>query len=420
MEDESENLYITGKAGTGKSFLLEFFVNNTNKKAVVIAPTGVAALNVGGQTIHSFFQLDFEVQDPSNEEQMKIGYNRAAIFRAIDTIVIDEVSMVSVDIMIAISKKMQIANKNTLPFGGKQVIMFGDLYQLPPVITNRQVRGYLEDVYGSYFFFAAPEFRERALAIYELNHVYRQKEEKFISILNKVRVGNIDEDELELLNSQVEEVVDGEFITLTTTNAIAGFINNKKLANIKNKEHTYKAKITGNITQSSFPTEIELKLKVGAQVMMIVNDTVDPSSLNTRKKRRWVNGTLGIVTYLSDDVIKVAINGVEHSIDKYTWEKIVYDYVSTEKKLISDTVAKFKQFPIKLAWAITIHKAQGQTYKSISIDVGNGAFENGQIYVALSRCVDLKGLNLRRPLTRKDIKVSQEILNFMENVNKPI
>jgi ATP-dependent exoDNAse (exonuclease V) alpha subunit len=416
MEESNENMYITGRAGTGKSFLLQFFKENTQKEIAVVAPTGVAALNVGGQTLHSFFAIDFDIQDPSNREKMTVSYKKREILKAVDAIVIDEVSMVSADIMESISRKLQIANDNDLPFGGKQIVMFGDLYQLPPVITSGQVRRYLEDTYGSIFFFAAPSVGAMNLHIYELSENHRQKNKEFLDVLNSVRTGDVNAQQLEALNSRVVddiEKIKGKYILLATTNSVVSRVNHHQLSKIEKPEYIYEANVLGSITQSSFPTDKELKLKVGAQIMMLVNDNTDQTSPDIKKGRRWVNGTLGIITRLEEDAVFVTINGVEHQIDRYTWQKKQYEYDAYTKKLESEVVAEFTQYPIRLAWAITIHKAQGQTYQSVMIDVDNGAFENGQTYVALSRCASMSRLYLKSPLSTSDIKVSQEIKGFM-------
>jgi ATP-dependent exoDNAse (exonuclease V) alpha subunit len=417
MENTNVTMYITGRAGSGKSHLLQYFVENTKKQVAVVAPTGVAALNVSGQTIHSFFRLDTDVQDPNNQEQMKVGYKQQEVLKAVDAIVIDEASMLRVDILAAIDKKLQLANNNQLPFGGKQLLLFGDLYQLPPVIDSGQVSRYLDDEYKSVFFFAAPVFKQQPLIIKELKHIYRQQNPAFIGILNDVRVGKLTSNELDALNTRCIDPNDVgthvRYITLTPRNDKARHINHRHLNSINRPEFSYEATVTGDIKQSAFPTERILRLKVGAQVMMLANDLTDSSSPSRQEQRRWVNGTLGVVSELEPDKIKVMIDKVEHSIDRHTWEKVQYAYDAEKKKLTKRTVSTFKQFPIRLAWAITIHKAQGQTYQSVAIDLDDGAFAAGQTYVALSRCVDMDTLFLDRPIRLADIKVNQEIVNFM-------
>lgn len=416
MERTNETMYVTGKAGAGKSYLLDFFVKHTRKSVAVVAPTGVAALNVGGQTIHSFFGLELAVQDLDKIRKEGVYGKRQVLMRNIDTLVIDEASMVRVDVLDAIDLKLQLANGNSLPFGGKQVILFGDLYQLPPVVEP-QVDRYLEDKYGSVFFFAAPVFRRTVLNFYELKTVFRQNDIAFVGILNDIRTGNVTENELAALNSRYgllqSRSVHDRFVTLTPKNETAARINQQMLDQLPRQEYTYNAIINGDFKQSSYPTEPALKLKVGAQVMMLVNDTADSLNDSGNRGRRWVNGTLGVISELSESSIKVMINKVEHSIDRHEWTRNQYEYDATQKKLVARPVATFKQFPVRLAWALTIHKAQGQTYQSVAVDLDGGAFAAGQTYVALSRCVALENLYLATPIQRKDIIVNQEVVNFM-------
>jgi len=416
IEKTNGIIFITGKAGTGKSFLLEYFVACTNKQVAVVAPTGVAALNINGQTIHSFFGIDFNVQKPNDAEQMRMSNKRRAILSAIDVLVIDEVSMVRVDIIEAINKKMQIANNNSEPFGGKQVVLFGDLYQLPPVIDSGQLSRYLEDTYGTVFFFGAPSLLAGDLKVYELAVPHRQKDQEYLDILNNLRVGALNQSELDRLNQRcLAPPDDGGFLTLTTTNAVADRTNIERLQKLDQPEFSYDATITGSITESAYPAPKTLILRVGAQVMMLRNDYTDATPKDPKQQRRWVNGTLGIVSSLNVDTIKVLINGVEHSINKASWQKTQYEYDAFEKRLTQEVVATFKQYPLKLAWAVTIHKAQGQTYQSVAIDLGLGAFEAGQMYVALSRCVSMDTLYLRQPINSSDIKVNQEVSAFMDS-----
>ncbi|MCF7815879.1 MAG: AAA family ATPase [Candidatus Pacebacteria bacterium] len=404
LETTSSTVYITGKAGTGKSVLLQYFTEHTQKSVAVVAPTGVAALNVGGQTIHSFFKLAPEVLDP---KEIKIDYKTKEILRHVDAIVIDEVSMVRVDLMEAINVKMQLACGNKLPFGGVQIIMFGDLYQLPPVVTDGQLQRYFDHTYGGVFFFNAPVFKERQLKIYELNYIFRQKDPEFRELLNAIRNGVDTESALLKINERQNVTMpeDG-FVTLAGTNATVSGINSAKLAKLPGDIHTYVAEITGDIQQSAFPTEKELKLKVGSQVMMLKNDLKKPA--------RWVNGTLAVITKLTSDSIRVNIDGVEHSVSRESWDKIRYNYNHEEIKLEKEIVSSFKQFPMRLAWAITIHKSQGQTYESVAIDLTDGAFVHGQTYVALSRCKSMDGIYLKSPIRSQDIIIDQEIIEFMK------
>lgn len=404
INENMTNAYITGKAGTGKSVLLQYFVEQTTKNVAVVAPTGVAALNVGGQTIHSFFKLPPELQDFKN---IKVDYKTKEVLRHIDTLVIDEVSMVRVDLMEAMNVKLQLARGSSLPFGGVQLVMFGDLFQLPPIVSDGQLGRYFDHNFGGVYFFHAPVFKDFDFEILELQHIFRQEDEEFREILNSIRIGKHTEETLKKINKRAEEKLPATgFITLAGHNNTVSKINHEKLESLESEEKTYVAKITGNLQESSFPTEKELKLKEGAQIMLLKNDKQNP--------RRWVNGTLGIVTKLTDNLIRVNIDGVEHSINKENWEKIKYSYDHEKRTLEKEVVSTFTQFPLRLAWAITIHKSQGQTYQSVAIDLSHRAFASGQTYVALSRCQSLEGLYLLSPIKNEDIIVDQEIVEFME------
>lgn len=405
IENSRDNAYITGKAGTGKSLLLEYFVSHTKKTVAVVAPTGIAALNVGGMTIHSFFRFPPDVIDPS---EVNVDYKTREILRNIDAIVIDEVSMIRVDLMEGINAKLKIARRSDEPFGGVQMVMFGDLYQLPPVVTDGQLHRYFNHTYGGVYFFNAPVYKKAELKIYELNKIFRQKDAEFRSVLNSIRNGDSSESVLAKINERTSvETPNGGFVTLAGTNSTVSGINHRKLAALTGDEHTYTADISGDIKESSFPTEKRLKLKPGAQIMMLKNDQAKPM--------RWANGTLGIVTKLGVDTIRINIDGVEHSVSKATWEKIRYDYNHEERKLKKEVVSTFKQFPMRLAWAITIHKSQGQTYESVAVDMSDGAFAHGQTYVALSRCKSLNGLYLTTNIRPEDIIIDQEIVEFMKS-----
>jgi ATP-dependent DNA helicase PIF1 len=403
IETTNVNFFVTGKAGTGKSVLLQYFVENSGKRVVVVAPTGVAALNVGGQTIHSFFKMPFDI----DFDDIKVDYKLREILRNIDTVVIDEVSMVRVDLMEAMSIKLQIARNNDRPFGGVQMVMFGDLYQLAPVVSDGQLDRYFKHNFGGYYFFNAKSIKNAGLKIYELSNIFRQKDPEFKKILNSIRSGDLTESGIKVLNlrTSVKKPESG-YITLAGHNATVSTINHKKLAELPGGEKTYEAEIWGSITESSFPTEKMLRLKVGAQVMMLKNDI--------QKPRRWVNGTLGVITKLGDDIVKVSVDGVEHTVPPATWDKVQYDYNHEIRELIKKPVSSFKQLPIRLAWAITIHKSQGQTYQSVAIDLSDGAFAHGQTYVALSRCVSLEGLYLESPIKRQDVIVDPDIVEFMK------
>ncbi len=406
IEEGMANVYVTGKAGTGKSVLLQYFVNNTEKTVAIVAFTGVAALNVGGQTINSFFKLPHDVQDLKS---IRVDYKTKEILRHLDALVVDEISMVRVDLMEAINIKLQLAKGNSLPFGGVQVVMFGDLYQLPPVVSDGQLHRYLDHIYGGIYFFNAPVFKNIELKVYELKQIFRQKDEDFKILLNAIRIGKHSETILTKLNERfTTDVPQSGVITLAGHNEKVSKINHLKLESINSEERKYNAIITGDLKEGSFPTEKNLRLKVGAQVMLLKNDKEKPA--------RWVNGTLGVITKLNKDTIRVNIDGVEHSISKEVWNSVRYYYDPEKRKLEKEVVSSFTQFPLRLAWAITIHKSQGQTYQSVAIDLSDGAFAHGQTYVALSRCQSLQGLYLKSPIKNDNIIVDQDIIEFMKQV----
>lgn len=403
IESSNAHIFITGKAGTGKSLLLQYFKQNSSKRFVVAAPTGVAALNVGAQTIHSLFRIP-----PAfiKKDSLPIDHKTATLLRNIDTVVIDEISMVRADLMDAIDYRLRQARANSLPFGGVQIIMFGDLFQLPPVVSDKELHKYFEDTQGGYFFFNADVWKNARFEIYELTQIFRQKDEDFKTILNAIREGDINDGHLEHLNQRTTAVIPAEgVITLATTNSAVAEINNSRLSQLDGKMFEYRASISGNLEESSFPTEEVLRLKKGAQVMLLKND----------RDKRWVNGTLGIVDSLTDAEVKVNIDGIVYSLPRETWKKIRYYYDRSTNTVEEETVSSFTQFPLRLAWAVTIHKSQGQTFSTIAIDMGNGAFAHGQTYVALSRCTTLEGLYLIQPITREHIIVEPKIVSFMKN-----
>jgi ATP-dependent DNA helicase PIF1 len=400
LEKSDNHIFITGRAGTGKSVLLQFFKKNTNKQIVVVAPTGVAALNVGGQTIHSFFKIP-----PSfiAKDSLKLDSRIEKILESLDTIVIDEISMVRADLMDAIDHLLRQARKTNIPFGGAQIVMFGDLYQLPPVVNDPELHKYFAENHGGFYFFNADVWQDETIEIYELENVYRQKDEDFKHILNSIREGQIDEEILETLNSRVLTEFPKEAVTLATTNKAVNYINDTRLNLLPGRIFLYKASISGDLEPSAYPTDQTLLLKVGSQIMLIKND----------KEKRWVNGTIGIVESLTEEEIKVKINGVVYSVLRETWSKIRYYFNKGTGKIEEEIVSSFTQFPIRLAWAITVHKSQGQTYDLAVVDMGGGAFAHGQTYVALSRCRTIEGLFLKRRIRQEDIKVDPAVIDFM-------
>ena len=412
INSTNDNYFVTGNAGTGKSFLLQHFIKNTSKIVAVVSPTGIAALNVEGQTIHSFFGLDTNVQDPSNSESLYRGLTeeRKDKLSALDTLVIDEVSMVRVDIMDMIDAKLRVV-RGDRPFGGCQIICFGDLFQLPPVVgKDKAVYQYLNDVYHTIFFFGAPVFYNHPLKRLNLTQVLRQKDNSFTRILNRIREGDNSTALLNVLNRCPNAPNQTECLTLTPTNAAARKINLEKMQSLPCQESvTYTGVIDGKFERDDIPTEEPLVLKSGAQVMFIKNDSTG---------KRWVNGTIAKIVSLSQNMINVYIaeKGITCSVDKEIWTKYEYHYDRKHKKLERKPVGYFTQYPLKLAYAITIHKSQGKTLESVNIDYSQGrAFDAGQTYVALSRCKSIDKLFLETPIEPSDIKVNQEVISFMND-----
>jgi len=413
LDSTTDNYFVTGRAGTGKSSLLRYFAENTSKKCVIVAPTGIAAINAGGDTIHSFFSLDQHAQDPNNADQLSMSENRQQMLASFQTLIIDEVSMVRSDIMDMIDAKLRKARGNQRPFGGCQIIAFGDLYQLPPFCGDNEIRKYIYDKHYSEFFFAAPVFKQNPLKIIELQEVHRQKDEAFRELLNRVRVGENTTDILYQLNARcVEPPQGGQYVTLVPSNEAAHIINRQRLSQLPGKEFVFRGEIAGQFSQKEAPTDINLTLKVGASVMMLKND---PSG-------RWHNGSMGIIEGIEEpDIIRVRINdtfdntkGFLYEISKDTWQKFQYKYDSKKHSIEQEPIGSFTQFPLRLAYAITIHKSQGQTFERVKIDYSkNRAFAAGQTYVALSRCTSLAGLFLSKPLLSSDIKVNAEVVRFL-------
>ena len=407
MEHSRENLFITGRAGTGKSTLLQLFKKTTKKRTVVLAPTGIAALNVQGQTIHSFFGFP-----PKMLTKADIGRRKNyRMYLNVETIVIDEISMVRVDMLDNIDWFLRVNRGRNIPFGGVQMIFFGDLFQLPPVIATPLEREYLVEHYESPYFFSAEVFRKESdFRMIELSVVYRQDERQFISLLDNIRMNDVDEYDLMDLNERfIEELDEEEFvITLSSRNALVNEINRKRLNEIEGEEFSFLAQVAGNFSPSSFPAELVLKLKLGAQVMFVKNDP----------EKRFVNGTLGIVSSINHDVIVVNIKNRNDEISRIEVPRLLWEiqkYIIKDNNIQTEVVGTFDQFPIKLAWAITIHKSQGKTFDKVIIDIGQSAFEFGQTYVALSRCRTLDGIFLKRKMTSRDIFVDEKVVDFYTN-----
>lgn len=416
IQETNQSFFLTGKAGTGKSTLLKHIVETTSKNYVVVAPTGIAAVNVGGVTIHSFFQFPLRPLLPEDEDIKVFWKNseKRKIICAMDTLIIDEISMVRADLIDGIDYSLRRNGGNpNLPFGGKQVVFVGDIFQLEPVtIRNSGEQKIINEIYGSSYFYNAKVFERVNLFTVDLQKVYRQTDPIFISLLDKVRIKETSHADIDKINRRVfseTELKKKEFaITLTTKNDLADRVNSIKLSELKTNPFTYTAEVSGDFEESKYPTEPEMSLKEGAQVIFIKNDT----------DKRWVNGTIGQVYELTDTTIKVKLkDGSVHSVEKKVWENIKYQYNKDKKKIEQEIVGTFKQYPLKLAWAITIHKSQGLTFDRVVIDFGDGTFASGQAYVALSRATTFEGLFLKQKMQTTDIYIDEEIKDFAKTFN---
>ena len=409
MNNSNTNLFITGKAGTGKSFLLKYFVKETRKKVLVLAPTGIAALNANGVTIHSAFGWDnlrLNIDD-INDESLKLKSEKRQVLKYVQTIIIDEISMVRADVFEKIDTLLKLINNSDLPFGGKQILLFGDLFQLPPIADKEELK-YLKDTFGSKYFFSAYAYYRGSFEFYELSINHRQKDDiAFFDILNDVREGRITDENLKKLNARTKFEPEDlrRVVQLFPRKGDVENINQRELDSIPSKEYIYESEVIykkNDLTfdiEKNLPISETLKLKLGALVMMVTND----------ENHRWVNGTLAIISFIKEDCIKVKINGREHEVlpANFTQQEPVYK----DGKIIYKTIYEVKQYPIILAYAITIHKSQGMTYKKIACNVSK-CFESGQLYVALSRCTNIDGLYLLKPVNKNIRGVESEVLDF--------
>jgi ATP-dependent DNA helicase PIF1 len=409
MEKTSEHLFITGRAGTGKSTLLNYFRENTAKNVVVVAPTGVAALNVGGQTIHSFFKFPI---GPITSESIKVARSKK-IYQSIDAIVIDEISMVRADIIDGIDYFMRLNGRDKKkPFGGVQLILMGDLFQLPPVVANGEESQLFSSYYESPYFFSAGAIGKIYLRALVLTKIYRQTDDQFIDILNAIRTNTATSGHLETINSRYDldfTPPEEEFyITLTTTNDLANNTNTMRLNQLKAQPVSFRGEIEGNFDGRVLPADEELHLKKGAQVMFVKNDPT----------RRWVNGTIGKIREILPQSIKVEVerDGQRrlYNVERVNWEISKYDYDTQTQKIFSEPVGTFTQFPLRLAWAVTIHKSQGKTFDKVIIDLGRGAFAHGQLYVALSRCRTLEGIVMKTRVRQQDVIADRRVVGYMK------
>jgi hypothetical protein len=415
----NQSFFLTGRAGTGKTTSLKNIQEHTGKQFIVVAPTGIAAIVAGGVTIHSFFGLDLNVQGPKDHGKNFTDEKIEAV-RACDTIIIDEVSMVRCDIVDAIDRTLRIITKSSLPFGGKQIIFSGDMFQLPPVLRSGAESEAMKAYYGTDipFFFKAHVFEQMTLPTIEFVKVYRQDEVHFQRILDNVRKGECSEMDLFQLNSRCVEPAssDDPIISLTPFKETAQKINDLQLNAIDEKEFVYEGIIDGkfgkkdkdgNIKDDNLPAPLKLTLKVGAQVMFTRNDPA----------HRWVNGTLGTVSELNESQIKVKVGNDLHDVTSVIWESFEYEFDKATKKFSKETAGTFTQFPLRLAWAITIHKSQGLTFDNMILDLSRGTFAAGQLYVALSRVRTLGGLYLTRPVKASDFRKDDEVMAFTANFN---
>lgn len=404
LENSNENIFLTGKAGTGKSTLLYHFKQNTKKKLVVLAPTGVAALNIKGQTIHSFFGFKPGVTEEIAKKTGKKNKNKG-LFRQIELIIIDEISMVRADLLDCVDVFLKAVLNKKESFGGVRMVFIGDLYQLPPVVTSNEKLIFINH-YDSPYFFSAKVIKDYKLRYVEMEKVYRQSDEKFIEMLNAIRKNMVTDEIVHNFNQRViQNQNDDGYIYLTTTNDTSWKINEQKLSLIEGEEQKeFTAFLDGDFDAKIAPTDSLLKLKVGAQVMFLMNH---PQGL-------FVNGTLGKVVDIEEEEVLVELENKEVvSTKRYEW--ILYKYVFDELdgKISQEDVGSFRQFPLKLAWAITIHKSQGKTFEKVIIDLERGAFAHGQVYVALSRCKSLKNLILKKPLKKSHIFMDQKVIKFL-------
>ncbi len=416
------SVFLTGKAGTGKSTFLRYICSKTKKKYVVLAPTGIAAVNVGGQTMHSFFRIPFKPLLPSdpdfavNRLRQRLKYPKALckLIKNLQLIIIDEISMVRADIIDFMDKVLRVYSGNMRePFGGKQLLLVGDIFQLEPVVTG-DMRDVLRKFYPNSYFFSALAFRELSLVPIELRKIYRQKDTNFIAMLDRIRVGSPLKEDIAILNSRVNTDYSNEdskmIMQLATRRDMVDAVNEEKLEQLPAQEVISEGIVKGDFPENSLPTSKELVLKTGAQVVFIKNDT----------EKRWVNGTIGKVYIATDNRIEVELeNGSRHEVEREIWSNIEYQYDEKTQRVIEKEIGSFTQYPLKLAWALTVHKSQGLTFNNVVVDFGRGAFSSGQSYVALSRCTSLEGLVLKGALSERDIFINPSIVQFSKEFNNP-